>query len=103
MLLFYIYQIFTVNEHDTISAEVHIISYYVYISYNYVIHKKIITQSIANLPIVYPVKMEYECNFSISGLKMMMKSGLEKNNECFPNTYFVFFIFQVRQYTKSFC
>ena len=30
MLLFYIYQIFTVNEHDTISAEVHIISYYVY-------------------------------------------------------------------------
>ena len=45
--------------------------------------------------------MEYVWNFSISGLKMMMKSGLEKNNECFPNTYFVFFIFQVRQYTKS--
>ena len=76
MLLFYIYQIFTVNEHDTISAEVHIISYYVYVSYNYVIHKKIITQYMANPTIVYMVKMEYGWNFSISGLKM--KSGLEE-------------------------
>ena len=31
-----------------------------------------------NLTIVYPVKMEYGWNFSISGLKMMVKSGLEK-------------------------
>ena len=78
MLLFYIYQIFTVNEHDTISAEVHIISYYVYISYNYVIHKKITTQYIPNPTIVYLVNMEYGWNFSIYDLKMMMKSGLEK-------------------------
>ena len=88
MLLFYIYQIFTVNEHDTISAEVHIISYYVYISYNYVIHKKITTQYIPNPTIVYLVNMEYGWNFSIYDLKMMMKSGLEKNNECFPNILF---------------
>ena len=31
-----------------------------------------------NPTIVYPVKMEYGWNFSISGLKMMVKSGLEK-------------------------
>ena len=31
-----------------------------------------------NPTIVSPVKMEYEWNFSISGLKMMVKSGLEK-------------------------
>ena len=29
-------------------------------------------------PFAYPVKMEYGWNFSISGLKMMVKSGLEK-------------------------
>ena len=31
-----------------------------------------------NPTIVYPVKMEYGWNFRISGLKMMVKSGLEK-------------------------
>ena len=31
-----------------------------------------------NLTIVSLVKMEYGGNFSISGLKMMVKSGLEK-------------------------
>ena len=31
-----------------------------------------------NPTIVSPVKMEYVWNFSISGLKMMVKSGLEK-------------------------
>ena len=31
-----------------------------------------------NLTIVSPVKMEYGWNFSISSLKMMVKSGLEK-------------------------
>ena len=31
-----------------------------------------------NSPLVSPVKMEYGLNLSISGLKMMMKSGLEK-------------------------
>ena len=31
-----------------------------------------------NPTIVSPVKMEYGWNFSISGLKMMVKSGLEK-------------------------
>ena len=30
-----------------------------------------------NMTIVCPVKMEYGWNFSISGLKMMMKNGLE--------------------------
>jgi hypothetical protein len=31
-----------------------------------------------NPAIVYPVKMEFGWHFSISGLKMMVKSGLEK-------------------------
>ena len=31
-----------------------------------------------NLTLVSPVKMEYGWNFSISSLKMMMKSGLGK-------------------------
>ena len=36
------------------------------------------TQNMTNPTIVSPVKMEYGWNFSISGLKMMVKSGLEK-------------------------
>ena len=36
------------------------------------------TQNMTNLTIVSPVKMEYGRNLSISGLKMMVKSGLEK-------------------------
>ena len=36
------------------------------------------TQTMTNPTIVSPVKMEYGWNFSISGLKMMVKSGLEK-------------------------
>ena len=36
------------------------------------------TQYMTNLTIVYPVKMEYGWNSSISVLKMMWKSGLEK-------------------------
>ena len=36
------------------------------------------TQNMTNQTIVSPVKMEYGWNFSISGLKMMVKSGLEK-------------------------
>ena len=36
------------------------------------------TQYMTNSTIVSRVKMEYGWNFSISGLKMMMKSGLEK-------------------------
>ena len=36
------------------------------------------TQNMKNPTIVSPVKMEYVWNFSISGLKMMVKSGLEK-------------------------
>ena len=36
-----------------------------------------ITQYMKNLTIVYPVKMEYVWNFSISDQKMMVKSGLE--------------------------
>ena len=32
-----------------------------------------------NPTIVYPVKMEYGWKFNISGLKMMVKRGLEKN------------------------
>ena len=36
------------------------------------------TQYMTNTTIVSPVKMEYGWNFSISGLKMMVKSGLEK-------------------------
>ena len=35
------------------------------------------TQYMTNPTIVYPVKMEYGWNFSISGIKMMVKSGLE--------------------------
>ena len=35
------------------------------------------THYMTNPTIVYPVKMEYGWNFSISGLKMMVKSGLE--------------------------
>ena len=36
------------------------------------------TQYMTYPTIVSPVKMEYGWNFSISGLKMMVKSGLEK-------------------------
>ena len=36
------------------------------------------TQNMTNPTIVYLVKMEYGWNFSISGLKMMVKGGLEK-------------------------
>ena len=36
------------------------------------------TQNMTNPTIVSPVKMEYGWNFSISGLKMTVKSGLEK-------------------------
>ena len=36
------------------------------------------TQYVTNPTIVNLVKMEYGWNFSISGLKMMVKSGLEK-------------------------
>ena len=36
------------------------------------------TQYMTNSTLVSPVKMEYGWNFSISGLKMMMKSGLGK-------------------------
>ena len=35
-------------------------------------------QYMTNPTIVTPVKMEYGWNFSISGLKMMVKSGLEE-------------------------
>ena len=35
------------------------------------------TQYMTNPTIAFPVKMEYERNFSISGLKIMVKSGLE--------------------------
>jgi hypothetical protein len=35
------------------------------------------TQNMTNPTIVCLVKMEYRWNFSISGLKMMVKSGLE--------------------------
>ena len=36
------------------------------------------TQYMTNSTLVSPVKMKYGWNFSISGLKMMMKSGLRK-------------------------
>ena len=36
------------------------------------------TQYMTNSTLVSPVKLEYGWNFSISGLKMMMKSGLGK-------------------------
>ena len=36
------------------------------------------TQYMTNSTLVFPVKMEYGWNFSISGLKIMMKSGLGK-------------------------
>ena len=39
---------------------------------------KLNTQYMANSTLVSPVKMKYGWSFSISGLKMMMKSGLEK-------------------------
>ena len=47
---------------------------------SYVAQHQINTQYMTNPNIVYPVKMEYGWNFSISGLKMMLKSGLEKFN-----------------------
>jgi hypothetical protein len=36
------------------------------------------TKNMTNSTLVSPVKMEYGLNFSISDLKMMMKSGLGK-------------------------
>ena len=40
--------------------------------------QKLNIQYMTNPTIVYPVKIEYGWNVSISGLKMMVKSGLEK-------------------------
>ena len=45
-----------------------------------------------NSTIVSPVKMEYGWNFSISGLKMMVKSGLENIFEILPCAQHVIFI-----------
>ena len=44
----------------------------------YIGESSITTQYMINPTIVYLVKMEYGWNFSISGLRMMVKSGLEK-------------------------
>ena len=41
-----------------------------------------------NPTIESPVKMEYGWNFSISGLKMMVKSGLENIFEIPPCTHY---------------
>ena len=40
---------------------------------------RINTQYRRNSTFVYPVKMEYVSRINISSLKMMVKSGLEKN------------------------
>ena len=48
------------------------------IEINFYNNETINTQNMTNPTIVSLVKMEYGWNFSISGLKMMVKSGLEK-------------------------
>ena len=49
------------------------------------------TQNMINSTIVSPVKMKYGRNFSISGLKMMVKSGLEKIFLKFLNALTIFY------------
>ena len=44
-----------------------------------------------NPTIVYPIKMEYGWNFSIYGLKIMVKSGLEKMFLKFLNAQAIFY------------
>ena len=61
------------------------------------------TQHMANPTIVYPVKMEYGWHFSIFGLKVMVKSGLEFFffwNSSMRETTFPYFI-KVPKITNS--
>ena len=46
---------------------------------SYYDHKSLNTQYRTNSTLVCPVKIEYVTKKNIFGLKMMMKSGLEKN------------------------
>ena len=54
-------------------------------------YQQINTQYMANPTIVSRVKMEYGWNFSISGLKMMVKSGLEKIFLKFLHVFAIFY------------
>ena len=49
------------------------------------------THNMTNPTIVSPVKMENGWNFSISGLKMMVKSGQEKIFLKFPHALTIFY------------
>ena len=49
---------------------------YIQVSWSWIMLKHLF--SMTNLTIFCPVKIEYGWKFSISGLKMMVKSGLEK-------------------------
>ena len=60
--------------------------------------KKILnTQNMTNPTIVFPVKIEYVCNFSISGLKMMVKIFFEIP----PCVHHVIFITEIVLLTKT--
>ena len=58
------------------------------------------TQNMTDPTIVSPVKMEYGWNFSLSGLKIMMKSGLEKMFVKFLHGH-VIFIAEFVLFTKT--
>ena len=60
-------------------------------------HSKYMT----NPTVVSPVKMEYARNFSISGLKTMVKSGLEFFFEIPPCDHHVIFITKFVLLTKT--
>ena len=49
------------------------------------------TKNMTNPTIVSPVKMEYGGNFSISGLNMMVKSGLEEIFLKFLHAFAIFY------------
>ena len=60
------------------------------------------TQHITNSTIVYPVKMEYGWNFSISRWTMMVKSGLEKIFLKFLHAQAIFFEINLHHRNEEF-
>ena len=64
--------------------------------------KVINTQYMTNPTIAYPVKMEYGSNFSISGRKIMVKSGLERIFLKFFHEKAIFYLINLPQRKEEF-
>ena len=77
------------------------VGYFGLVSYFCVLHFQAVyscgqpfnTQYMTNSTLVSPVKMEYGWNFSISGIKMMVKSGLKNIflNSSMPSPCYIYY------------